>query len=49
MDLTPLFTRLDFHWPYFAVSASALDQLSGRRSTTTYFTSSKLSLSRWLP
>ena len=49
MDLTPLFTRLDFHWPYVAISAFALDQLYGRRSTTTYFSSSKLSLSRWLP
>jgi len=49
MDLTPLFTRLDFHWPYVAISASAFGQPSGRRSTTIYFTSSKLSLSRWLP
>jgi len=23
MDLTPLFTRLDFHWPYVAISAFA--------------------------
>jgi hypothetical protein len=49
MDLTPLFTSLDFHWPDFAISAFALGPLSGRRSTTAFFSSSKFSLNRWLP
>ena len=56
MDLTPLFTGLDFHRPSFAFSALAKGtlasphsgpDLSGRRATTTHFASSKMSSSRW--